>query len=166
MMKEAKAGRTKLGRQIESGLREAIAYERDEITASRVSRYRITARDAVVAPPPGYPPERVIHVRASMGLSQPVFAKALNVSDSTVRAWEQGKRSPDGASLRLLELAEREPALFLRTLSSTSGMEPPSNSTRSPPPRSLRSAGTSARRKPMPKSGSRKNTVRRRESSK
>jgi putative transcriptional regulator len=48
-----------------------------------------------------------------MGLSQAVFASALNVSRETVRAWEQGKRAPAGATLRPLEVAERNPEVLL-----------------------------------------------------
>jgi putative transcriptional regulator len=48
-----------------------------------------------------------------MGLSQAVFADALNVSRETVRAWEQGKREPGGATLRLLEVAERHPEVIM-----------------------------------------------------
>ncbi len=113
-----KQNRSGPGRLIERGLGEAIAYERGEQTGTRVTRHPITAPDAQVAPPPRYTLKRVRHIRFAMGLSQPVFAQALNVSDSTVRAWEQGKRSPEGPSLRLLELAEREPDSILRTLGS------------------------------------------------
>jgi putative transcriptional regulator len=49
-----------------------------------------------------------------MELSQPVFAAALNVSPDTIRAWEQGKREPDGPTLRLLEVAEQHPEVFLQ----------------------------------------------------
>jgi putative transcriptional regulator len=49
-----------------------------------------------------------------MELSQPVFAAALNVSPETIRAWEQGKREPEGATLRLLEVAEQHPDVFLK----------------------------------------------------
>lgn len=42
-------------------------------------------------------------------VSQPVFAGMLNASNSTVRAWEQGAREPDGPTLRLLEIAEKHP---------------------------------------------------------
>lgn len=124
-----KRERTDVGRLIERGLEEAIEYERGELTDAHVSRYRITAREARVVPPPEYTPERVRHVRDNMGLSQPVFASALNVSDSTVRAWEQGKRRPEGASLRLLELAEREPGSFLRTIRTTARVEEHGNKT-------------------------------------
>jgi putative transcriptional regulator len=51
-----------------------------------------------------------------MELSQPVFAAALNVSAETIRAWEQGKREPDGPTLRLLEVAEQHPEVFLDKL--------------------------------------------------
>ena len=49
-----------------------------------------------------------------MALSQPIFAAALNVSPETVRAWEQGKREPDGPTLRLLEVAEQHPEVLLK----------------------------------------------------
>jgi hypothetical protein len=35
------------------------------------------------------------------------------VSPDTIRAWEQGKREPDGPTLRLLEVAEQHPEVFL-----------------------------------------------------
>ena len=119
-MIEMRKKRTEVGRRIERALRQAIAYERGELTDVRVTRHPITAREARVAPPPEYTAEQVRDVRHRMGLSQAVFARALNVSDSTVQAWEQGKRSPDGASLRLLELADRRPASFLRVLGTRS----------------------------------------------
>jgi putative transcriptional regulator len=42
---------------------------------------------------------------------------ALNVSAETVRAWEQGKREPDGAALRLLQIAEQHPEWIMETVS-------------------------------------------------
>jgi putative transcriptional regulator len=51
-----------------------------------------------------------------MELSQPVFAAALNVSPDTIRAWEQGKRAPDGPTLRLLQVAEQHPEVLLDKL--------------------------------------------------
>lgn len=116
-----KQDRSELGRDIERGLREALAFERGELPNVRTTRRMVTARDSTVTPPPAYPPDRVRRVRDGMGLSQAVFASALNVSGSTVRAWEQGKRSPDGPSLRLLEFAERDPKSFLRTVAVQSG---------------------------------------------
>ncbi len=50
--------------------------------------------------------------QGELRLSQPVFAKLLNVSPETVKAWEQGKRVPEGAAVRLLEVAEDHPEVL------------------------------------------------------
>jgi putative transcriptional regulator len=55
---------------------------------------------------------RIREIRRQTRLSQTVFARALNVSTSTVRQWEQGKRSPSGSTKVLLELLQREPHLL------------------------------------------------------
>jgi putative transcriptional regulator len=52
-----------------------------------------------------------------MNVSQPVFARLLNVSDNAVRSWEQGAREPEGATLRLLEIAECNPDLIMKQVS-------------------------------------------------
>ncbi len=52
---------------------------------------------------------KIRNIRKKAALSQSVFAKLLNVSLSSVRQWEQGKRTPTGATQVLLELLEREP---------------------------------------------------------
>lgn len=97
-----------LGAQIIAGLGEALAYERGTLDAP-TTRVPVTARAAAVTPPPVPGAADIAAFRASLGLSQPVFARALNVSPETVRAWEQGKRVPDGAALRLLEWARAHP---------------------------------------------------------
>ena len=43
-------------------------------------------------------------VRIKNKVSQTLFAKLLNVSISTVKQWELGKRHPHGASLKLLNI--------------------------------------------------------------
>ena len=57
--------------------------------------------------------ERVRWLRRRLDVSQREFADMLNVSVGTVRSWEQGLRSPDGASLRLLDIAEHQPEVLL-----------------------------------------------------
>lgn len=105
------------GEDLIAGLREAVAFERGHPPAGvRVRRVPRTARDTTVAAPKNYSPSQIARVRASLKLSQQVFADALNVSAETVRAWEQGKRTPDGAALRLLEFTEKRPALLLSVL--------------------------------------------------
>jgi putative transcriptional regulator len=39
--------------------------------------------------------------------SQAVFAAYLNTSPSTVQKWEQGRKKPNGPSLKLLNLVEQ-----------------------------------------------------------
>lgn len=101
-----------LGQQLIESAREAVRIEHGKAVPARVTRY--TAAEAEVQPPPQYVSEQIKGIRDHMALSQPVFAAALNVSPETVRAWEQGKREPDGATLRLLEVAEQHPELFLQ----------------------------------------------------
>jgi len=99
-----------LGSLIIEGLEQAIAYERGEGPGRVVV---LDARDAVVNMPPTYDAGRVREVRRRLALSQQVFADALNVSSDTVKAWEQGTRTPSGAAMRLLEIAETAPDVLL-----------------------------------------------------
>lgn len=51
-------------------------------------------------------------IRDRVHASQAVFAHYLNVSTKLVQAWESGRRSPEGAALRLLRLGENHPELI------------------------------------------------------
>ncbi|HEX6008123.1 MAG TPA: helix-turn-helix domain-containing protein [Burkholderiales bacterium] len=106
-----RAGRVERG--IIEGLNDAIAFERGDGNVGRV----LTARRAEAAPAPTFTKGRVIDLRHRLGISQPVFAQALNVSNDTVRGWEQGRNPPSGAAARLLELVEENPDLVLRKVS-------------------------------------------------
>ncbi len=55
---------------------------------------------------------QIKEIREQMNLSQTVFAKLLNVSPSSIRQWEQGKRQPTGATQVLLELLKKKPNLL------------------------------------------------------
>lgn len=109
MTSEAK--KSLFGPALVSSAREAVDIERGTKPAARRRRY--TAAEATVEAPPQYLAGRIREIRGGMALSQPVFAAALNVSTETVRAWEQGKREPDGPTLRLLEVAEHHPEVLL-----------------------------------------------------
>ena len=102
------------GQQLIESAREAVQIERGEREAARITRY--TAAEAEVEPPPQYVSQRIKEIRERMGLFQTAFAAALNVSTETDRAWEKGKREPDGATLRLLEVAEQHPAILLKNV--------------------------------------------------
>lgn len=55
---------------------------------------------------------QIKEIRENLNLSQTVFAKLLNVSPSSIRQWEQGKRQPTGATQVLLELLKRSPHIL------------------------------------------------------
>lgn len=100
-------------------MKEAVAIESGRLRPAR--RHRRTVSDVAVTPPPQYRATRIRYLREGLGLSQPVFAKALNVSVATVRGWEQATRVPDGPSRRLLELAERHPKVILGAVRDSRG---------------------------------------------
>jgi len=47
-------------------------------------------------------------LRERENMSQPVFARHLNVTKSLVSQWERGEKRPRGASLKLLTLIEKK----------------------------------------------------------
>lgn len=49
-------------------------------------------------------PEEIRAIRKRENVSQPVFARYLNVSKNLVSDWERGVKKPGGPSLRLLAL--------------------------------------------------------------
>lgn len=113
-----KSGRN-LGALLVESMAQAVAIEEGRLKPARVRRR--TLRESKVSPPPEYASTQIRRLREVLGLSQPVFAQALNVSVGTVRSWEQGLRSPDGPSRRLLELTERHPRMILETVRRVSG---------------------------------------------
>jgi putative transcriptional regulator len=54
-------------------------------------------------------PVKIKHIREKTRVSQSVFARLLNVSPSSIRQWEQGKRKPTGSTKVLLEVLDKEP---------------------------------------------------------
>jgi putative transcriptional regulator len=52
-------------------------------------------------------------VRRRAGLSQAEFARRIGISVATVRGWEQGKLSPQGAARALLRVIDRVPEAAL-----------------------------------------------------
>ena len=111
------AGKESFGELLLGSLEEAVAHNRGEVEA-RVERVSLDARHALVAPPPRYTADRIRRIRRGLHVSQPVFAGLLNVSGSTVRAWEQGAREPEGPTLRLLEIAEKNPSVLMEAVES------------------------------------------------
>ena len=63
--------------------------------------------ESCLAPITPMPPERIRAVREREHLSQPVFARYMNVSKNLVSDWERGVKKPGGPALRLLTVVEK-----------------------------------------------------------
>jgi len=64
--------------------------------------------DALCLPPVrAYTPKQIQRIRTKNRASQSVFAAYLNTSPSTVQKWEQGRKKPNGPSLKLLNLVDK-----------------------------------------------------------
>ena len=64
--------------------------------------------DACLTPVRVYTPEEIRSIRLRENLSQPVFARYLNVSKNLVSDWERGVKKPGGPALRLLTIVEKK----------------------------------------------------------
>jgi putative transcriptional regulator len=52
-------------------------------------------------------PAKIRALREREHVSQPVFARYMNVSKNLISDWERGKRKPGGPALRLLSIIEK-----------------------------------------------------------
>lgn len=52
-------------------------------------------------------PAQIKQIRESNNVSQPVFARYLNTSESTVEKWETGAKRPSGMALKLLAVVQK-----------------------------------------------------------
>ena len=58
----------------------------------------------------------VASARHKTGLSQTLFARALQISVRTLQEWEQGRRVPSGAAKALVQIAFRHPEVIKEEL--------------------------------------------------
>ena len=91
------------------GAEQAAAIKRGDEEPARITRRKVTAREAVVKEAPRYDSARILGLRKGLGVSQPVFAGMVGVRPVTVKAWERGQKEPSGAARRLLQVLETHP---------------------------------------------------------
>ncbi len=60
-----------------------------------------------MAVPASLKPTQIKRIRQSAHVSQPVFAKYLNTSESAVQKWESGSKQPSGMALKLLLVVQK-----------------------------------------------------------
>jgi len=64
--------------------------------------------EACLAPAAPLEPDEIKAIREAQHVSQPVFARYLNVSKNLVSDWERGTKRPGGPALRLLSIIRRK----------------------------------------------------------
>ena len=64
--------------------------------------------ESCLVSPVAIAPEAIKRIREGAHVSsQPVFARFLNTSESTVQKWEAGTKRPSGMALKLLAVVEK-----------------------------------------------------------
>ncbi len=98
--------RPPLGERLKASLLEGIEYARGERPDLRTSDVPATR---------AYSRQDILQIRQRRGLTQTQFALLLDVSPKSVQSWEQGIRTPNRATMRLLQIFD-QPGEFLRLL--------------------------------------------------
>ena len=71
---------------------------------------KATMRDfdeSCLAPIAAFAPRDIQKLREANKVSQPVFARYLNTSESTVEKWETGAKRPSGMAIKLLTIVQK-----------------------------------------------------------
>ncbi len=63
--------------------------------------------ESCLAMPESMEPSLIKTIRESQRVSQPVFARYLNTSESTVEKWEAGVKKPSGMAIKLLMIVQK-----------------------------------------------------------
>jgi putative transcriptional regulator len=96
-------------RKFKSGAFEAIhssASAMFKVGAIDKATMRSFDESCLAAPAP-IKPRQIKQLRESQHVSQPVFARYLNTSESTVEKWETGAKRPSGMALKLLMIVQK-----------------------------------------------------------
>ena len=71
---------------------------------------KATMRDfdeSCLAPIAVFAPRDIRRLREANKVSQPVFARYLNTSESTIEKWETGAKRPSGMAVKLLTIVQK-----------------------------------------------------------
>jgi putative transcriptional regulator len=64
--------------------------------------------EACLTPVRDLNPDQIKEIRLRENISQPVFARYLNISKNLVSDWERGIKKPGGPALRLLTVIQKK----------------------------------------------------------
>jgi putative transcriptional regulator len=91
-------------------------------------RERFTIRKVTLdLEPKVYQPADILQTRKLLHASQPIFAKFLGVSVQTIRAWEQGDKSPRDVARRFMDEIRRDPEYWRKRLRSVIRVKAPTD---------------------------------------
>ena len=77
-----------------------------EITTLQFSTIELNQRICRSDPSP-IAPQQIKRIREAARVSQPVFARYLNTSESTIQKWETSTKHPSGMALKLLSVVNK-----------------------------------------------------------
>ena len=90
------------------------AFEAIHSSASALYKVGAISKDTMrsfdtscLAAPESLKPRQIKRLRERNHVSQPVFARYLNTSESTVEKWETGAKRPSGVALKLLAVVQK-----------------------------------------------------------
>lgn len=63
--------------------------------------------DACLSVPSTLGAREIKRIRENQKVSQPVFARYLNTSESTIEKWETGAKKPSGMAIKLLTIVQK-----------------------------------------------------------
>ena len=78
-------------------------YSVDAIAQETMRSFDVTCISRVS----DFQPGEIKALRDQLNVSQPVFARYLNTSVSTVQKWESGAKRPGGLALKLLNIVQK-----------------------------------------------------------
>ena len=98
-------------------LLEHVALLNDEVSKKNNNQpHKLKSFSIEVVEPPKFNKDKVVSLRAKLGLTQKMFAFVIGVSPRTVESWERGATSPKANSERLMSFIEEEPRLVDKVL--------------------------------------------------
>jgi putative transcriptional regulator len=92
----------KLFKELDANLKEAVKVAKGTLAPKSV--YVVLS------------PAEIKAIRASVKMSQAIFARSFQLSLDTIKGWEQGKRKPDVASANYLRMIKADPEYVQRIL--------------------------------------------------
>lgn len=99
-------------RTFKASLEEGLKFARGQKTKLKIETIYIRTR-----------PQEVKDARKALHVTQPQFAKLLDVSPETVRKWEQGVNPVPGLASRWVEAALRRPKMVGSLLAELAGIK-------------------------------------------